>query len=123
MDDLHVVARGECVNVRADRHGKFLARSCAASGIVSATAAARTPGIAANSCRQKRPNAPHPSSPTPSLASGIIGFERFQFQSFLVRIAVARDQHYAHSTPTELATRPFLRSGKGTARCSFQDRM
>ena len=26
VDDLHVVARGECVDVRADRHGKFLAR-------------------------------------------------------------------------------------------------
>ena len=24
MDDLHVFARGECVDVRADRHGKFL---------------------------------------------------------------------------------------------------
>jgi hypothetical protein len=26
MDDLHVVTRGECVDVRADRHGEFLAR-------------------------------------------------------------------------------------------------
>ena len=47
----------------------------AASGIVSATAAARSPGAAANSRRQKRPNAPHPSSPTPSFAPGMIGFE------------------------------------------------
>jgi hypothetical protein len=76
VDDLHLVADGECVDVRADRTANSSPVLRAASGIVSATAAARRPGIAANSRRQKRPNAPHPSSPTPSFAPGIIGFER-----------------------------------------------
>jgi hypothetical protein len=41
---------------------------------------------------------------------------------FLVRIALARAS-ITRIPSTELATRPFLCSGKGTARCSFQDRM
>src|SRR5208282_4088730 len=43
----------------------------AASGIVSATAAARNPGIAPNSRRQKRPKAPQPSRPTPSFVPDV----------------------------------------------------
>jgi hypothetical protein len=38
---------------------------------VSATAAARKPGIAPNSRKQKRPNAPQPSKPTPSFSPGV----------------------------------------------------
>ncbi len=50
VDDLYIVARGECVDVRADRQAKFLAP---------------------NSRRQKRPNAPQPSRPTPSFAPDV----------------------------------------------------
>jgi hypothetical protein len=95
VDDLHVVALGECVDVRADGTANSSPVLRAASGIVSATAAARSLGIAANSRRQKRPNAPHPSSPTPSFAPGIIGFERhdasFSVDAFMVL------EHYAPS--------------------------
>jgi hypothetical protein len=113
VDDLHVVARGECVDIRADRHSKFLSRLARGLRDRVGYGGCAQQGIAANSRRQKRPNAPHPSSPTRAsrpvssdsngtmfrhcslLLSGsdVIKVSRFVHLSFYVRTQIVRARH------------------------------
>ena len=71
VNDLYVVVRGECVNVRADRQAKFLARLARSLRDRVGHGGCAQPRHRAKLAQEKRPKAPQPSRPTPSFAPDV----------------------------------------------------
>ena len=84
VDDLHVVAHGECVDVRADWHDKFLARLARGLRDRVGHGGCSQPGHRGKLAQAEAAKRPAPSSPTPSFERGIIGFERDDVSALLV---------------------------------------